>query len=320
MLTTRTVAFGYFLAFALVLGAGVAFSQTYPNKSIRIVTAEIGGSGDIATRTIAQEISGPLGQPVIVDNRGSGFITGEIVASAAPDGYTLLFASSALWVTPLLRKTPYDPIKDFAPIALLVTAPNLLVVHPSLPAKSVKELIDLAKAKPGVLNYASSLPGTTNHLAAELFKSMAGVNIVGINYKGGGPGMNDLLGGHVQMMFVSTGLGTPHLKSGKLRALGVTSLQPSALAPGLPTVASGLPGFEVASVVGSFAPAKTPAMIINRLNQEIVRALNRSEVKEKYLSIGVETVGSSPAELTAKMKSEVTRLGKVIRDAGIKAE
>jgi len=248
-------------------------------------------------------------------------ITGDLVSHAAPDGYTLLVQGSAVWVASLFRKTPYDPVKDFLPITQLVTAPQILCVNSSVPAKSVRELIDLAKAKPGALNYASGLPGTLNHLAAELLKSMAGVNIVGITYKGGAPALNSLLGGETQIMFVAMSSAAPHLKSGRLRALGATTLQPSALAPGIPTLAaSGLPGYESASVVGFLAPAKTPAPIINRLNQEAVRVLNTAEVKEKFLSIGIETVGNSPAQFGTSIKSEMARLGKVIKEAGLRAE
>jgi tripartite-type tricarboxylate transporter receptor subunit TctC len=194
-------------------------------------------------------------------------------------------------------------------------------VHPALPVNSIKELIALAKAKPGALNYASGGVGTTPHLAAELFKAMAGVNIVHIPYKGAGPAISDLIGGQVQLMFPNAAAVGPHLKSGKLRALAVTSSQPTALVPGLPTVAaSGLPGFSSVLIVGMFVPAKTPATLINRLNQEIVRVLNNPEVKEKLFNTGSDVVGSSPEQFAAAIKSEVARLGKVIKDVGIKAE
>jgi tripartite-type tricarboxylate transporter receptor subunit TctC len=321
MLMTRAVALRISLTIVWIAGTGAVFSQPYPNKPIRIITGGVGGGVDIAARQITQLLLTALGQPVIVDNRSSGSIPGQIVSKAPPDGYTLLATASTFWIMPLLEITPYDPIDDFSPITLMTSSPALLVVHPSVPANSVKELITLAKAKPGVLNYASSQPGSSNHLAAELFKAMAGVNIMGITYKSVALGINDVLGGHVQMMFPSTSLGTPHLRAGRVRGLGVTSLQPSALVPGLPAVAaSGLPGFESVSFTGVFAPAKTPTTIITKLNQEIVRVLNRPDVKEKFLGIGAESVGSSPAEFTAKMKFEMTRLGKVIKDSGIKAE
>ena len=304
----------------MVLGAGGVSGQNYPNKPIRVVTAEAGATTDFLTRIIAQGISDPLGQPVIVDNRGTGFITAEIVARAAPDGYTIVVAAGAFWITPLFGKTPYDPIKDFSPITLVSTSPLILVVHPSLPVKSVKELIALAKAKPGEFNYAAGLAGTSTQLAAELFKAMAGVKMVGIPYKGGALGLNAVVGGEVQLMFSPSTSVAPLVKSGKLRALAITSAKPSALVPGLPTVAATLPGYELTVSYGMFAPAKTPTTIVNRLNQETVRVLNRADVKEKLLNVGLETVGGSPGEFAATIKSERAIMGKVIKDAGIKAD
>jgi tripartite-type tricarboxylate transporter receptor subunit TctC len=304
----------------LVLGAGVVSAQDYPTKTIRLVTSPPGGGGDFLSRIVAQGISGPLGQPVIVDNRQVNLI-GEIVAKAPPDGYTMLLLSAILWFTPLLQKTAYDPVKDLSPITLLVRQPNILVVHPSLPVKSVQELIDLAKAKPGVLNYGTSGIGAEPYLAAELFKSRTGIDIVGVTYKAAGPAVTALLGGEVQMGFLSSASGAPHIKAGALRALAVTSAQPSFLFPGLPTLAaSGLPGYEMDNMNGMFVPAKTPAAIIKRLNEEIVRAINRPEIKEKLLNAGLEIVGSSPEQFAAKMKSDMTAVGKLIKDAGIRVE
>ena len=309
------------VAVVLITGAHAVSAQTYPTKPVRIVTANVGGGTDFVSRLIAQGISGPLGQQVIVDNRASGVIPGDIVAKAAPDGYTLLVAGGILWIAPLLQKTPYDPLKDFAPITLPVTAPAFLVVHPSLPVKSVRQLVALAKSRPGELNYGSTGTGSSTHLAAELFKSMAGVNIVRIPYKGGGPATVGLIGGEVQLMFATAGSVTPHVKSGKLRMLAVTSARPSALAPDLPTIAaSGLPGYEADTTYAVLAPAGTPAAIVKQLNHEIVRALNRPDMREKFLNAGVDVVGSTPEQLTAAMSGEVSRLGKVIRDAGIRIE
>ena len=306
----------------VVLGAGAVRGQDYPTKPIRIVTGSAGGGQDFATRIIAQGISGSLGQPVIVDNRGgSGIIAAEIVAKAPPDGYTLLVAASPHWILPLLQdQVPYDPVKDFSPVTLALRLPNLIVVHPSLPANSVKELIALAKARPAALNYGSSGTGASTHLAAELFKAMAGVNLVRVPYKGGGPALNALLGGEVQVWFPNVAAAAPHVRSGKLRALAVTSTAPSALSPGLPTVAASLPGYEAVSMIGIFAQAKAPAAIINRINQEIVRVLNTAEVRERLLSTGVEPVGGSPKEFAAAVKSEMAKWGKVIRDAGIREQ
>ena len=304
----------------MVLGAGMVFGQNYPNKPIRIVASAAGGSGDFAARLIAQGLSGALSQQVVVDNRG-GVIPGEIVSKAPPDGYTLLIDAASFWIGPLLQETPYDPVKDFAPVTLTDSAPNVLVVNPSLPVKSVKELIALAKARPGELNYGSSSTGSSPHLAAELFNMMAGVKIVRVPFKGSGPAVISLLGGQVQLMFATAGSVAPHVKSGRLRALAVASLQPSALAPGLPTIAaSGVPGYEAVAFEGMFVPAKTPVAIIDRLNQEIVRVLNRAEVKERFFNAGVETVGSTPEEFAAAIKSNVAKWGKLIKDAGIRDE
>ncbi len=302
--------------------ASTSSGQAYPDKPIRIVTSDSGGGSDIVARVIAQAVSAPLGQQVVVDNRGGGVIAGEIVSRAQPDGYTLIYYGSTLWILPLMRKSvPYDTVKDFAPITLAVSSPNILVVHPSVAAKSVKELIALAKARPGELNYASAAAGTIPHLAAELFKSMAGVDLVRVVYKGTGAALNDLLGGQVQVMFATAPSAAPHVKTGRLRALAMTTAHPSAAFPELPTIATaGLPGYEAVQVSGMFAPAKTPAAIINRLNQEIVRALNQANVKEKLSSTGVEVVGSSAEQFAAKIKSEIVRMGKVIREAGIRDE
>ncbi len=304
----------------MVLGAAPVFGQNYPNKHIRILTGPTGGTLDFGARVLAQGISGPLGQQVIVDNRGISGI--ENAAKAPPDGYTLVYYTSPFWLAPFLRLNPtWDPVKDFAPISLTDRAPNFLVVHPSLPVKSVKELIALANARPGALNYAGASIGSSAHLSAELFKAMAGVNIVSIPYKGGGPSLNALIAGEVQLMFSPSGSSVPHVKSGRLRALAVSGAEPSATFPELPTVAaSGLPGYESEAFVGVFAPAGTPAAIINRLHQEIVQCLGRADVKEKFLNLGVETVGSSPEQFAVKMKSEMVKWEKVIKDAGIRAE
>jgi tripartite-type tricarboxylate transporter receptor subunit TctC len=304
------------------LSAGVVSGQDYPSKPIRMVSPGPGGGADFVTRFIAQGISGPLGQQVVVENRPAGVIPGQIVSKAQPDGYTLLVNGNSFWIAPLMRDNiPYDPVRDFSPIASAVGSPNILVVHASVAASSVKELIALAKSRPGVLNYASASAGGSVHLSAELFKYMAGVNIVRISYKTSGTSVNALVGGEVQLMFANAPSVMPHVKSGRLRALAVTTLQPSALLPELPTVASsGLPGFEVASVYALFAPVKTPAAIVNRLHQEVVRFLARTDVKEKFFAAGVEPVGGSPEELAAAMKSEMARMGKVIKDAGIREE
>ena len=304
-----------------VVRADVAYAQDYPAKLVRIITAQAGGGGDLAARLIAQGLSGTLGQQAIVDNR-AGFLSIETVARATPDGYTLLLYGSSMWIVPLLRNdASWDALKDFAPITMPAYSPNLLVIHPSLPANSVKELIAIAKARPGQLNYSSGAAGSANQLGAELLKAMAGVKITQINYKGTAPALNGLLTGEVQLIFVNLATVMSHVKSGRLRALALTSLQPSALAPGFPTMAmSGLPGYELTSKWGLFAPVGTAPAIINRLHQDMVQILNRQDVKERLFATGVETVGSSPVELAAAMKSEMSRLGKLIKDAGIRAE
>ena len=319
-MSTRSIA-AIFGAVIIVLGSGVVSGQTYPNKPVRIVTSGAGGGSDFTIRLIAQTVAGPLGQQVVVENR-PGIISVETVAKAAPDGYTLLFYGSTVWIEPLLREdVPWDPFRDFAPITLVGNSPNLIVVHPSLPVKSVKELISLAKARPGQLNYSSSGWGTSTHLGPELFKHTAGVNLVHVPYKSSGDAIRDLIAGEVQMMFATAGAASPHVKSARLRALAVTSEKPTELAPGLPTVAeSGLPGFEMSANYELFAPAKTPAAIINRLHDEVTKVVARPDVKEKLLSTGIDVYGSTPQQLADYMKSEVAKWGKVIKAAGIRAK
>ena len=305
----------------MLLGAGAVSGQNYPNKPIRIVTSEAGGGNDLQARLIAQGLTRALGEQVIVENRPSGIIPGEIVSKAPPNGYTLLLYNNALWTGPLIQKTPYDALKDFSPIVAVAKAANILVVNPALPINSVAELIALAKAKPGELNYGSSGTGASNHLAAELFSAMAGINIVRINYKGAGPALTALLAGELQLMFPTAGAVAPHIRTGRVRMLAVTSAEPSALAPGIPTMAaSGLPGYESISIYGVFAPARTPRTLIDKLNQEIVRFLNRADIKEKFFNAGMETMGGSPEQLAATVKSEIARVSKVIKQAGIRSE
>jgi tripartite-type tricarboxylate transporter receptor subunit TctC len=321
MLITR-LAIGGLTAGIAMLCAGLACGQNYPMKPVRILTAEPGGGLDFQARLIAQGLSGYLGKQVIVENHGGGVFAAEIVAKAPADGYSLLFYGSNVWLAPFLSSNvPWDPEKDFAPVAMAVRSPNLVVVHPSLPVKSVHELIVLAKARPGELNYASGSAGSSPHLAAELFKFMAGVNIVRIPYRGNALGYTDVIRGQVQLIFPTASSVAPHLQSRRLRPLAVTTAQPSALFPDLPTVAaSGLPGYELATITGMFAPAGTPAALISRLNREIVRVLASPEVKERFFKVGVEAAGSTPQEFAATIKSEMSRLGKVIRDAGIRDE
>lgn len=306
-----------FVCVFLIGLATAAPGQGYPSKPVRIVTVEPGSSANLVARVIAQELTGAFGQQVIVDNRG--IVAIETVARAQPDGYTLLLYSDPLWISPFFREVSWDPVKDLSPIAAAARAPAVLVVHPSLPVKTVKELIALAKARPGELNYGSGSAGSAPHLAAELFKAMAHVNIVRVNFKGTGPAVPALIGGQLQLMFPGAGSVTPHVKSGRLRALAVASIEPSPLVPGLPTLAqSGLSGFEASSHFGMFAPAKTPPTLIGRLNQEIVRALSRSEVRERLFTAGVECAPGSAEELAATIKTEMAKWGKLIKDAGLR--
>jgi tripartite-type tricarboxylate transporter receptor subunit TctC len=308
---------------AALLTAGAAYAQSYPVKPIRVVTAEPGGGNDLAARTIGQAVAPRLGQPWVVDNRGGagGLIAFETVARAPADGYTLLVYAGNVWTIPLLRKNVRYELKDFAPITWAARSPSTIVVHPSVPVHSVQDLIALAKARPGQLSYGAGGVGASTHLAAELFKSMAKVDILFVPYKGNGPAMNDLISGQVQMMFGTAGTVTAHIKSGRVRAIAVTSAEPSILAPGLPTVAaSGLPGYESISIYGVYAPAGTPQAIIRQLNLAIVAVLNTPELRERFLNVGMETVGSTPEQLAAAMRTDEARLRKVINEAGIRGD
>ncbi len=304
----------------LALLARPAVAQSFPEKPIRIAVSSPGSGSDTTARIVAQ-ISNSIGQPVVMDYRGAGLLTGEFVAKAIPDGYTLIVSGPAFWTAPLLVKAPYDPVRDFAPITLISREVLAIGIHPSLPAKTVKELIALAKARPGELNYASSGTGSVTQFAAELFKNMTGANIVHVPYKGTAAAFQSLLSGETQMYVTDVGLLSPHAKTGRARILAITSLEPSALAPGLPTVAaSGVPGFEAVALSGIWAPAKTPTPVINRLNQEIVRLLHQPEIKERFLKAGAEVVASTPDQLGAAIKTEIAKLTKIIKDAGIKSQ
>ncbi len=312
-------AFLWTMSISVMPIASIVHGQDYPNKPVRILCIGPGGSSDFTARLLASGISAPLNQNVVVENR-PGLLGMEAVSKAAPDGYTLLMAGGNFWTAPLIEKTAYDPVRDFSAVTLVVTSPALLVVHPALPVKSVKELIALAKARPGQLNYSSATTGGAGHLAAELFNEMAHTKIVRIPYKNTGQSITDLMGGHVQLSFAQTSAVEQYVKSGRLRALAVTSVKPSPLMPGLPTVAATLPGYEAVNFLGVFAPANTPPPIINKLHAEIVRWLARPEVKERFRNTGVETVGSSPEELAAAVKADIARLSKVIKNLNIKAD
>jgi tripartite-type tricarboxylate transporter receptor subunit TctC len=283
-----------------------------------------GGGVDFVGRTVAQKLGETWNHPVIVENRpGAGTNIGsELVARAAPDGYTLLVGGVPNTANmTLIRKMPYDVVKDFAPVCRLTTAPNVLVVHPSVPARSVKELVALAKAHRGELTYASAGVGSSNHLSGELFRIMAGVEIVHVPYKGGGAAVTDLLAGQVSMYFSTTPSSMPFVRAGRLRALAVTSARRSPIVPDVPTIAeSGLPGYEQSAWHGIFAPAGTPAAIVGKLNDELVRILRLPEIAERLAAQGVDVVASSPAELAAFVRQDVAKYAKLVKTAGIRVD
>lgn len=304
--------------------APLAHGQAFPSKPIRfIVGFPPGGTNDIVARIIAPKMSENLGQQVVVDNRGGAntAIASELFVRTAPDGYTIILNAPGHATNPAMRKLSFDPINDFAFLTLVAESQNLLVVHPSVPAKNVKELIALAKKHPGVINYGSSGIGTTVHLSAELFRYMTGIDWVHIPYKGGGPGMVALLAGEVSLYFGNVPTVIRHARAGKLRALATTGAKRSRAAPDIPTVAeSGVPGYEVTTFYGISAPAKTPQPVLDKLHTEIVRAIKSPDIVERLQGLGAEPVGNTPAEYAAFMKNEIAKWGKVIKAAGIKPE
>ncbi len=322
----RCLIAGWMVAIGLIMGIPAAWSQSqYPSRPIRlIVPYPPGGAVDPIARTIGQKLNEAWGQPVVVDNKpGAGTIIGtEIVAKAAPDGYTVILASSNHAVNPAMYgKLPYDPVKDFTPINLVSIIPLMLVVNPQVPVKSTKELIDYLKTKPGQLNFSSAGNGSTTHLAGELFKSMAGVDIVHVAYKGSGPSVAGVMAGETSVAFDSIFLQLPQVKAGKLRALAVTGTKRTSLAPELPTVSeAGLPGYEAYAWVGFLAPAGTPREIVQKWHQEITRILQLPEVRERQISQGVEPVGSTPEYFADFIKTEISKWGKVVKQAGIKLD
>lgn len=315
------------LTTAMLVGFVVdALAQSYPNKSIRLIVAYPPGGGvDIIARVIGQKLTEKWRQTVIVDNRpgSAGLIGTEIAAKARPDGYTLLMGQTGtLTINPsLYSKCPYDPIKDFAPITLTAVMPFILVIHPSVPVTTVKELIAFAKSKPGTLNFASSGSGSVQHLGGELFKTMTGVDMVHIPYKGGAPAFIDLLGGRVSLIFSTMPPALPHVKAGKIRALAMAGTTRSPLFPDLPTIAeSGVPGYDVSSWNGVVAPAGTPKEIINLLNTEIAKILRQPDVNERLSSEGSDPVSSTPEQFGAMIKADVAKWAKVIKACGAQAD
>jgi tripartite-type tricarboxylate transporter receptor subunit TctC len=309
----------------LIAAAGHSAAQNYPARTVRVVVpGPPGGGADILSRAVSQKLAENLGQQFVVDNRAgaSGIIGSEIVARAAPDGYTILMGHSGTHAINLsLRKTlPYHPTKDFTAIMQVANVPNVLIVHPSLPARTVKELVALARAQPGQMTYASAGTGFSQHLAGVLFADVAGVSMLHVPYKGSAPGMTDVIGGNVMMMFPNVTAALPHLKSGRLRALGVTSLKRSDTLPDVPAIAETLPGYEATAWFGFFGPAGLPADLTRQLNAEMVKAVSDSRVRELIRSQGAEIVGNTPEQFLAFVNAEIAKWAKVIRSAGVPQE
>jgi tripartite-type tricarboxylate transporter receptor subunit TctC len=312
------------IAMALAAPSLAAQAQTYPVKPIRIVVPFApGGSNDLLGRVLSQKLTEAWGQPVIIDNRpGGGSTIGiEVVARAAPDGYTLLTTSGGIAINVSLYKLSYNPVTDLTPVVLLAQMPYLLAANPALPVKSVKELIELARAKPGKLAFSSSGAGTSSHLTMELLKSAANIDMLHVPYKGGAPSVNAVMSNETQLTFnVLTGT-LPHVRSGKLKALGVSSSKRAEVAPDIPAIAeAGLPGFDVLTWYNVFAPAGTPRTIVDRLNAEINRMLQQPDVRERFKSLGVSPLGGTPDELGNLLKSEIVRYAKLVKQAGVKIE
>jgi tripartite-type tricarboxylate transporter receptor subunit TctC len=310
---------------ALIGATPFACGQSYPVRPIRIVCPYVAGGGsDFVARTIALKLTETIGQSVVVDNRPGGGtnIGAELVARAAPDGYTIFLGGTptAVNVT-LYKKLPFDVLRDFAPITQTTVAPNLLVVHPSLPVRTVKDLIALAKSRPGQLTYGSAGIASSNHLSGALFKTMAAIDIVHVPYKGGGAAVTDLLAGNISMYFSTTPSSMPHVRTGRLRALAVTSAKRSPIVPNIPTMAeAALPGFEMSAWHALFAPAGTPPAIVKKLADEVVRALRQADVKERLAAQGVDAVGTTPEELAAIMKENIAKYAKLVKAADIRIE
>ena len=310
---------------ALAALAGAAASQDYPNKTIRmIVPFAAGGPTDVIARTIAQKLTESWGQPVVIDNRGGagGNLGTDIAAKAAPDGYTVVMVIVGHAINAsLYSKLPYDPVKDFAPVSPTGAATIVLVAHPSLQAKTVKELTALAKSKPGKINWGSPGTGTPHHLAGEMFKTLTAIDMVHIPYKGAAPAIVDLLGGQVSLAFVSLPAALPHIRAGKLTAIGTSGAQRSAVAPDVPTIAeAGFPGYELENWYGLLAPAGTPRTVVTKLNGEVVKILQTPDVKERLNSQGFEIRTSTPEKFAAYIKSEIVKWAKIVKDSGAKVD
>lgn len=322
MARIRSITVSRSIAMCALALAWSAHAQTYPTKPVRIIVPFApGGNTDFTARAIAERMSPVLKQQVVVDNRPGGAtnIGSEVVARAAPDGYTLLMAGASNAINmSLFRKLPYDTLRDFDPIILCVQGANVLVVHPSVPARNLKELIALAKAQPGKLNFASSGLGSSNHMAGELLKVMAGINIVHVPYKGNAPAITDLLGGHVEMNFSGVPALVPHIQSGRVRAIAIGSLKRFPALPQVPTFdESGLKGYEATTWFGLMAPAKTPKDIVSRWNSEVDRILKSSELHDRFINEGIEPMGGSPESFARFIRAEIDKYARVIKAAQV---
>ena len=300
-------------------------AQTYPSRPVRIIVpAAPGGTVDLVSRALAARLSETLGQTVVVENKpgASTNLGNDYVAKSPPDGYTLLMSGITLSTNPhIFPKLSYDPVADLAPISIIATSGNVLVVNPAFPGKTVRDVIDAAKAKPGGLFYGTPAVGATGHLAAEMFNTMAGVKLVQVNYKGAAPALVDLIGGQIQMTFDNIPPAIGHIRAGRLRAIAVTSAKRSALLPDVPTIAeAGLPGYAISAWFGLAAPAKTPRELIGRIHEDVVKALKTQTMRERFEQLGFEAVGSTPAEFAELIQADSVRLGMIIRAAGIKSE
>lgn len=305
------------LALAATAGIDVHAQDKYPTRPVRIVTATPGGGNDFLARMIAPALGTALGQQIIVDNRPSRLV-GGIVARSTPDGYTLVVGGSTMQYTPLMEKIDYNAITDFTPVSLLERSPNVLVVNPALKVNTVSELVAMARAKPGVLNYGTGASGASLHLSGELFMIATNTRMVRVPYKATGPAVLGLLTNEVQLVFATAGAVVPLLKDGKLKALGVTTLEPTPLVPGIPTIAQqGVPGFEVVTIGFMLAPAKTPQPIVRRLNQHIVKLMQQPDVKERLAAGGSDATSSSPEELGRIMREDDARMRKLFKQLGL---
>ncbi len=325
------------IAIGGTLAAGVAGAQAparsaatdgvkYPTRVVRMqVGYTAGGAVDVSARMVAQRLTEALGQPVVVENRpgADGNVASDYVAKAAPDGHTLAYVSAGHTMNPALypKTLPYHPLRDFAPVSMVATGPQTLVVNPSLPVRSVKELVALARARPGQINFASSGVGGPMHLSSELLKIAAGIDIVHVPYKGGGPALNDVIGGQIEMTFIGAPASMPHIRSGRLRILAVSTARRTAALPEVPTVAeSGYPGFEVGALYAMLAPAATPVPVVNRLSAELAKIASHKDMRERLVALGLETVGSTPEYLADFMKTDLEKWSKLIQRLGLKTD